>query len=255
MSHCLRRLVSPVAVMAGILIMGATAPARADLEIWISASTGTNNNPPVSTDVVASAASGTSVSYTNTSFSGFSISALATSSDSPGTPTFADITGSTVSIQNNNAGTASLYITLGDTGFTGPLAPTGSVTVTTNVGATVVTGSSANLLSFNSYVNNGPSAAQNATSGSTTAQSLNITTVGAPATSTTFSVSPLASGFSLTERYQITLGAGSQINFSSTTLLTKGPSFVPEPSRLAIAGLGALGFIGNGLRRRKAPGA
>jgi len=242
--------------MAGILIMGATAPARADLEIWISASTGTNNNPPVSTDVVASAASGTSVSYTNTSFSGFSISALATSSNSPGTATFADITGSTVSIQNNNAGTASLYITLGDTGFTGPLAPPGSVTVTTNVGATVVTGSSANLLNFNSYVNNGPSGGQNAITGTTTAQSLDITSVGAPATSTSFTVSPLGTGFSLTERYQITLGAGSHITFSSSTLLSQIPiQAVPEPSSLACAGIGALGLIGYGLRRRKALGA
>jgi len=34
-----------------------------------------------------------------------------------------------------------------------------------------------------------------------------------------------------------------------------GPSTVPEPSSLALAGLGALGMIGYGLRRRKALGA
>jgi len=33
------------------------------------------------------------------------------------------------------------------------------------------------------------------------------------------------------------------------------PAAVPEPSTMAIAGLGALGMIGYGLRRRKAMGA
>jgi len=244
--------------MAGILIMGAAVPARADLEIWMS----TTDNPPVAADMVNSTASGTGfqqVSYTNSSFGGFSVSALATSSNTPGTPTFANLTGSTVSIINNNAGTATLYITLGDTGYTGPIAPPGPVNVTSNVGATVFRGSGANLLTFNSYVNDGPSGGQNATSGSTTAsaQSLNIKTLGAPSTSDSFSLSSLTSGYSVTERYQITLGAGSSINFSSSTILSNDntTAVVPEPSGLAVAGIGALGLIGYGLRRRKALGA
>lgn len=43
------------------------------------------------------------------------------------------------------------------------------------------------------------------------------------------------------------------INYSSATTLTSVP--VPEPSTMAIAGLGALDMIGYGLRRRKVLGA
>ncbi len=50
----------------------------------------------------------------------------------------------------------------------------------------------------------------------------------------------------------LTLTAGdSVINVNGTT----GVTAVPEPSSMAIAGLGALGMIGYGLRRRKALGA
>ncbi len=52
----------------------------------------------------------------------------------------------------------------------------------------------------------------------------------------------------MTELFQITLGAGSSITLSSSTVATA----VPEPSTMAIASLGSLGMIGYGLRRRKA---
>jgi hypothetical protein len=45
-----------------------------------------------------------------------------------------------------------------------------------------------------------------------------------------------------------------QPDFGGTSTVN-GPNAVPEPSTMAIAGLGALGMIGYGLRRRKALGA
>jgi hypothetical protein len=50
------------------------------------------------------------------------------------------------------------------------------------------------------------------------------------------------------------LGVLSAIDGTTSSNLTFQPTVVPEPSTLAIAGLGALGLIGFGLRRRKAMG-
>jgi len=64
--------------------------------------------------------------------------------------------------------------------------------------------------------------------------------------------------FSLSQFLAITLGANDQASFTfTTTALPPTPvtGVVPEPSSFAIAGLGALGLIGYGLRRRKALGA
>ena len=54
--------------------------------------------------------------------------------------------------------------------------------------------------------------------------------------------------YSITENIDITFAPSGGLNYSSLTSLAIG---VPEPSTFAIAGLGALGMIGYGLRRRK----
>jgi hypothetical protein len=61
-----------------------------------------------------------------------------------------------------------------------------------------------------------------------------------------------ASGaFSLLQGLDITLGAGDSATLTITTTVLAA---VPEPSSMALAGLGAMGMIGYGLRRRKALG-
>jgi len=52
-----------------------------------------------------------------------------------------------------------------------------------------------------------------------------------------------------------TAGFTSTIDGQAVNLAGYQPTVVPEPSTMAIAGLGALGMIGYGLRRRKALGA
>lgn len=65
-----------------------------------------------------------------------------------------------------------------------------------------------------------------------------------------------AGAFSFTQQLAITLGGGDGAQFTITTsAFPTGQFFVPEPSSFAIAGLGALGLIGYGVRRRKALGA
>jgi len=59
--------------------------------------------------------------------------------------------------------------------------------------------------------------------------------------------------FALSNQLQLTFGTGgNSINVDGTTAVT---AIAPEPSTIVIAGIGALGMIGYGLRRRKALGA
>ena len=93
---------------------------------------------------------------------------------------------------------------------------------------------------FTSYVNS--SNVQNATSGSNSGSQ-------AIDTSKLFSVNFNGKKYSMTEDFQIVLGKGQSFTFSASTVAPN-----PEPSSMAIAGIGALGLIGYGLRRRKSLG-
>jgi hypothetical protein len=81
-----------------------------------------------------------------------------------------------------------------------------------------------------------------------------------PGTSKLMDISIFPGVTSVTVHKDIQLVGGSGTGPGATTSLTDltqrfSQSVVPEPSTLALAGLGALGFIGYGLRRRKASGA
>lgn len=232
-------------LVVGLLVLAALGvvlpAAKADsLEIWLS----TVNNPPLSTDEVASAPSGTAVSYSNTNFNGFAITMLATSSNSPGSSSIAFLTGSTLSIKNNNSTTATLYISLGDINFTSPTTPPALI-MNSHIGTTTVVNNSANKMTFQSYVN--PDNSQNGTTGITTGpQNPNIT--ASSSNNDAFkTITSLSGPYSITETFAITLGAGSQINFATNTTLSP----VPEPASLTLAAMSAIGLVGYGLRRRK----
>jgi hypothetical protein len=64
-------------------------------------------------------------------------------------------------------------------------------------------------------------------------------------------LTPNSNGFQAEAHIFVTANPAVQSNGASFTgFAGNGPNPVPEPSTLAIAGLGALGFIGFGLRRR-----
>jgi hypothetical protein len=161
--------------------------------------------------------------------------------------------GSDTHVANITSGIATLYIKLSDTGFTSPLNPP-AILLDSQIGATVTVGGADNALTYQSYVDpsNGEATLTGFTTGPQTPEIMGKPY--APKSSnddtSTLITSGLTSTYSVTEYFKITLDGKSQINFASGTDL----SAVPEPSGLVLAGLGALGLIGYGLRRRGAVG-
>jgi len=239
------KLALSFAASAAIAVL-APPSARADLEIWLS-------NTSLPGTEVANAASGSfpGAQYSNANYSGFQINTLSVTSNSTGTPSGSELVSATLDIKNISGATATLYISVGDTGFLSPTAPP-SLTVNSHVGGSVVSvgGNNApNLLTFQSFVNSDDS--QNGRTGFSTAAQQPGVTSGSFSSDAFGTITTLGSPYSMTETYVLTLGAGGELNFAANTTLSP----VPEPSTMAIAGLGALGMIGYGLRRRKALGA
>jgi len=246
------RRISAIVTMAVILALGATSSARANLQIQLS--TDGTHWTEVAHDVSGgnanfSTSGGAWIDPHGTVNSGFTVSSLATDSNSPGTPQVAFLDGSTTSLTNVAGGTRTLYIKLGDTGFTSPFVPGGSLLFDSFISGTVLTSRSANAMVFKSWVD--PADGQNSTVGlSTPSQSPSIVSAHTPSVYSddkSIDILTLNTAFSMTEYFKVTLGAGGKISFNTTSSLT----LMPEPSSLAVAGLGAICLVGYGFRRRK----
>jgi len=252
MSYCLRRLAAPIAAMVAILALGMATPARANLQIWVSSV----NNPPLVGDMVASGT--TTASFSGTI--GDVIVNLAAQTNSPGGGGTAQVLGSDTSITNSSANTVTIFFTIGSTGFTNPVTPP-NIVMLSHIGGSVplpIGGDPANLLTYQSYVDsaNGQNSLGALTTGAQTPDVRGTIMQSFNSDAPNLTITSLAGPYSITERFSLTLSANSEINFASSTTLTNLPlTPIPEPSTLAIAGIGGLGLIGYGLRRRKARGA
>ena len=241
MQKKLRKLASLTGAIVGILAMNMAAPAHAGLVIELS-------TDGVHWTTVATGASGSSASYTNSNFQGFNISVLSADSNSPGTSSLTYLEGASVHITNDTGKLSSLYITLSDTGFTAPTAPP-EVLLDSQIGGSVTVGGKDNTLVYQSYVD--PADGQNTLTGFTTGpQSPNIT--GTPKSyntdTSTMITGGLTSTYSITESFKFTLDNHSQLGFSSSTNL----SAVPEPSSMVLSCISVLGLVGYTWRRKAA---
>lgn len=233
--------IATISAMAVVLALGTAGSAQANLEIQLSLNgttwTTVDSGPSGGILTFNSASSGWSTSS-------IKIQALSTSSNSPGIPGLSELEGSTLSLTNLASTTKTLYIKLGDTGFLSPIVPPGYLVFDSNIGG-IVLGKPDNSLVYQSYVD--PANGQNTTTGLTTGpQTPSIIASGGYFDDATTNVYSLASGYSMTEYFKVTLGGGGKLSFTTATTLT----LVPEPTSLAIAALCGIGLAGYGLRRR-----
>jgi hypothetical protein len=165
----------------------------------------------------------------------------------PSTTTQSEVLSSTTEVELTGATPGgTLHITVTGTGYTAPTAPP-TVSTDSQIGGSVAATTSTNTLNFQSFVNGVGFGVQ----------SPSIATKASYNSDMTGSLATLASGYSIKETIDITLKSKlDQVNYSSNTTLSQTiVQSVPEPSSMVLAGIGALGMIGFGLRRRKATGA
>jgi len=235
----------PTAFALALLAIGLLGTsAHADLTVTVSedgATSGSNfftttvSGTPNSSGITAGTLSVTTNDYQINVVSGTEIQ-----------NTLSEVLSSTTSItRTSSSGTHTLLITITGTGFTAPVTPP-NITGNSQIGGSIVQTASNDTLNYQSFVNSTGFGVQSPAIGGQSNSSYNNT-------NPPFTITSLSSGFSLTETIGLDLTAkNDQINYSSSTTLNQ---VVPEPSSMAIAGLGALGMIGYGLRRRKAKGA
>jgi hypothetical protein len=255
MKSCLKRVTLGLAAGAALALVGFAPSARAALVIQYS----TTGTPGSFTTIATGPNSG--ATFGNPPFfntpaaigaTGFSAHIIAGASDSPGSAISANLTDTELLLQNNNSTQQTIYLALGATDFTSPATPP-SVLVSSGIGGNGASGTTGTV-TITSFIdqNNG----QN-----TLAPGAGVTVVG-PATpvaitATSFStgstglIASLGPTFSITELVKVTLSAHGSVSLGSFTSLSQT---APEPSTMALAGLGALGLIGYGVRRRKVLG-
>jgi PEP-CTERM motif len=240
----LRRFTSrlPAIVMAGLLILGLSERAHADLEITLSSGTGT--------DSASQANNGTLQFDLTNSHPGkptFSTSGTAEGLTSTGTPASMDL--STITLSSNGAGTATIIFSENNIS-----SPTGLGTISETISGHFLFGGSGSI-SYTTYGSNNNTLynslpltpAPGGNSGAVTT----LTNNGSSSSGSFNASAP----YSLTEVLTITFNGTGTVQLSSDSSAQFTANAVPEPSSMAIAGLGALGMIGYGLRRRNALGA
>ena len=254
------------ALLAAITIMGArTARADVDITLTISDSLGsataiydfTTSSYSSGPTYTGTGNSGTSFTYssnpiTGTSTLGFTGTiggvyfdlSVAGVTNSPGTTSLSTLNLNTGTIANTSTAAGSaISITTSASGYT---APTGTVTASSTMSGSLTAGNlTSGSFTASSDIYNPAvqsfSASGNDQSFSATNSAVTLTNFGA---TTPYSASETI-GFTLAA----STGANTQEVSGITSNLTLSAAVVPEPSTLAIAGLGALGFGAHAWRR------
>jgi hypothetical protein len=164
----------------------------------------------------------------------------------------------TVNVNNNSSGTATVTLLVTGSGYSfggSSVPPTGSANYSVSGTGGAPFNGATDSASFTGTVGSttltpNPSNGSISGSGNFTSN-YTFTTPSSPLQNVNLGSAP----FSIGEKITITLGAGDTAQFTETIGAFPNavpPPGVPEPSTLALAGLGTLGFVAYGLRRRKA---
>lgn len=168
----------------------------------------------------------------------FSVDAISVMSNSPGTANLADVMSASLNIQNNGHATASIEFAFGDTGFTAPTAPP-KLRLDSHIGGSVTVDNTHNLVSFTSCLS---------TTNANLTSCAGATYVDGPGTpnitASSFDnnqflrITSLTGPYSITEIFDVTLGAGSDVGFQANTALEP----IPEPVSLSLLGAALIGL-------------
>jgi hypothetical protein len=233
----------PAALAAALVAIGLLGtPARADLIITVQEDAGA----VTTVSHVVGAPGDLIAPGMNTTTTDYAINVLGGEAVQDSLTKLLSSTTSVTRTTDASAGTHVLHIVVLGSGYTTPNTPP-NITANSSIGVTAGPQSSTNTLDFQSFVNGTGLGVQTP----------NIATKLSDNSSITATITSLVGTFDLKQTFDVTLAAKSDtMNYSSNLTLSQIPSTsVPEPSTLALTGLGTLGLVGYGLRRRKARGA
>jgi hypothetical protein len=232
--------IAPIAMLGAILAIG-VVPAHADLNIYLQEDAG-----PI-------VLKGTAANFSSVSFSGvfgdFKVTIDGASSDNNSPES--DLLSSDNAIVNIGTATHTLHVWASQNDYTLPTGPKLNIESSLGGSVNLPTLTLTNIYQAYADKNNnllgtpapGP-AITDFTNGPQSAKAIGSSF----ATGSAFGLFSRTGDYSLTTVANIEITAGADVNFSAHV----NAIGVPEPSSIAIAGLGALGLIGYGLRRRRA---
>jgi len=228
----MKRTINLLAVVLAVaLVMIAVPTAQADIEITYSINGG-------ATVHCFAAGLGGSVVCGNVAGPPLLINTLSATSNSPGTSSLSKELGSVLEFTNNSASTDHLTVDISSNGFTMPVTPP-NIVVDSHVGGTVAVGAAANLLSFQSCIDGTnslittPTTACPAGTIPTSVGTPSIKAAAAFSNDQVGSIASLAAPYSIQEVLTLTLGAGADMNLTTSTTLTPA---VPEPASIFLLG-------------------
>jgi len=252
----MRNLFSLVAMIG--VVLGLQGSARADIYLELVTSTGG--------DTGVLFLPGDVISYATPvgGLGGFDVAFTLAISNSPGTPSLASLTISNAVVGlSTPAASGTLTIYAKATNFTLP--PGSPLKMDSNESATFISSTAGDTVTFKSYFDAsntapGPPLASDVPDFvlGTGSPTVSIVSPGGSTGSLAANAAPTivtrSGDFALSNVTTITLAAGSPPVVVSMNGATTVTAVVPEPSSMALAGLGALGLMGYGLRRRQVQG-
>ncbi len=244
MTSMIRKPTAFAAALLAISLFGTSA--RADLTVTVSEDGATSGVNYFTTTVAGTPGVVTAGAF-NVATTDYSISVT---SGTESQTSFTQLLGSDTLVTNTTGNSGhTLTVSVTGTLFSAPVTPP-NITLNSQIGGTATQTASTDSLTYQSYVNGVGQGLQTVTPFAGATASANIAFANQLTPPGT--ITSLSAPFTLSQLLTVQLNAkDDSFNNGSSTSLTS----VPEPSSMAIAGLGALGLIGYGLRRRKALGA
>jgi len=235
----------------GLVVLGGSRRAAADIEVYVQA-TGSpaqafdiTNNTAGSTPVFSIDGYTTQITTVVTNYPGNpSLGTISTTIDILGAVTSPVTLTTTVMLVSAFTGSLSDPLLKWSAPITSPVSVSSASSFTSNT--TVTSG----LATTTTYYNSGPAATFAVSTPVVSSSQNNTNTTGNSGPNLV--LEPNSGTYTLSQQIMLTgLNSGAEgFNYGGTSSVAS-----PEPSSLAIVGIGALGMIGYGLRRRKALGA